>query len=157
LADRDKALSALGGLWILLVGLYMVWGLFTDGGLYGWLMRLQDNWLGGHSRSATLAIPWIVLAAPAVRYLRSVSGKAEGSRSLGARRRGARQAALLSGTLGGIAALIAIGAYALAEDEKGPTGYYVAAGLAAVMAFIFITVALICLVQGPKLWVGPDA
>ena len=66
---RHKLLIALSVLWIAVVGVYMVWGVFNYAGLYRWLAEWQIAQWGGFYRKWTAALPALLLSLPAIAYL----------------------------------------------------------------------------------------
>lgn len=68
--SRSKALLALSVIWLVLVCGYMAWGAFEHRGLYRWLAELQIVRFGGYYPRWTGILPALLLALPAIGYLR---------------------------------------------------------------------------------------
>lgn len=108
---------ALSWLWIAAVVVYMVWGAVAHAGLYRWLVDLQIARTGAYYEEATAAVPILLLAAPALAYIRRYTQKREalldqGSAAQARRGRGVARAVVLIGVL---CLLVAGGAYMLAQ------------------------------------------
>ena len=75
----------LSGLWVALVAAYWVWAAITFSGLYRWLAEWQIAQFGGYYERATATLPAILMAAPAIAYLRrrSAVAQAEAAAQLG--------------------------------------------------------------------------
>jgi hypothetical protein len=66
---RSKVFLALSWLWVVIVGAYMVWGVFSYAGLYRWLAELQIEHWGGYYRKWTAVLPGAILCLPALAYI----------------------------------------------------------------------------------------
>lgn len=115
--SRSKALLALSWLWMAVVAGYMAWGAIHEAGLSGWLSAWQlDQW-GVYYPEWTALAAGLLLAAPALWYIRrraAVARSREGSGPLaeaGRMARTARNCALA----GVVAAVVGGGALLLAK------------------------------------------
>lgn len=115
-AGRRRGLLALSLVWLALVAAYLGWGAIESRGLYRWLVERQLERFGAYYPGWTLVIPALVLALPALLYLRR--REAEWVERLpgraGEARRGAR-VAKVTAALGLVAGLVGAGAYLLAQ------------------------------------------
>lgn len=115
--DRSKALLALSVIWIAIVAAYMGWGAFENRGLYRWLVELQIAQFGGYYPRWTGILPALLLALPAIGYLRRYSDARAAAAPRGPAaeaQRGAR-VAKVTATIGVLAGIVGVAAYVLAQ------------------------------------------
>jgi len=127
----------LSGLWIALVTAYWAWAAISFSGLYRWLAEWQIAQFGGYYERATATLPAILMAAPAIAYLRrrSEAAEAEAAAELGsevAEARRIRRSVWGSAGFGLVAMLIGLGAFLLSQgvpDGSRPAVPFDAAAL----------------------------
>jgi hypothetical protein len=130
----------LSGLWVTLVSAYWFWAAITFSGPYRWLAEWQIAQFGGYYERATAILPAVLIAAPALAYLRRRSeiAQAEAEAQLGpavAEGRQIRRAVWGTGGFGLVALLIGGGAFLLSQgvpDGSGPALPFDAATLGSV-------------------------
>lgn len=110
-------LLILSGLWIALVSGYMIWGVAYDAGLYRWLADLQVARTGGYYPKWTAILPALLLASPALWYLRRQADIARASQPAGPAAEAARmgRTARNLGIAGVLAGLIGFGAFVYSQ------------------------------------------
>jgi len=116
--DRSKALLALSVIWIAIAAAYMGWGAFENRGLYRWLVELQVAQFGGYYPRWTGILPALLLALPAIGYLRLYSDAQAAAAPQGPAaeaQRGAR-VAKITATIGVLAGIVGVAAYVLAQS-----------------------------------------
>jgi hypothetical protein len=124
-------------LWVALVAGYWIWAAISFTGLYRWLAEWQVVQFGGYYERATAILPALLIAAPALVYLRrrAETAEAEAVAQLGAevaRARQLRRSVRGTAAFGLVAMLVGAGAYALSlavPDGSGPAVPFDAATL----------------------------
>jgi hypothetical protein len=127
----------LSGLWVALVAGYWGWAAITYSGLYRWLADWQVAQWGGYYERGTAILPALLMAAPALTYLRRRSeiAQAEAEAELGpavAEGRRIRRAVWGTAGFGLVALLVGGGAFLLSQnvpDGSGPAAPFDAASL----------------------------
>ena len=127
----------LSGLWVALVAGYWVWAAIDYSGLYRWLAEWQIARFGGYYPRATATLPALLMAGPALAYLRrrSETAQAEAAAQLGpavAEGRRLRRAVWGTAGFGLVAMLVGAGAFLLSQsvpDGSGPAVPFDAATL----------------------------
>jgi hypothetical protein len=127
----------LSGLWVTLVVAYWVWAAIGFSGLYRWLAEWQIAQFGGYYERATATLPALLMAAPAIAYLRrrAAVAQAESAAQLGseiAEARRIRRSVRGSAAFGLVAILVGAGAFLLSQgvpDGSGPAVPFDAATL----------------------------
>lgn len=116
--ERRWILLALCWLWLALVILYSIWGAVTYSGLYRLAAELQIDRFGGYSEKWTAILPGMLLAAPALWYLRRQAAAAAAAAPTlgpGDEARRARRMALALAMVGLVSALIGTGAFLVSQ------------------------------------------
>jgi hypothetical protein len=127
----------LSGLWVALVAGYWGWAAINYSGLYRWLAEWQIGHIGGYYERATAILPALLMAGPALTYLRRRAqvAQAEAAARLGpdvAEGRRIRRSIWGSLAFGLAALLVAGGAFLLSQnvpDGSGPALPFDAASL----------------------------
>ena len=115
----NRTLLAISWLWLAIVIGYSIWGAVTFSGLYRWVAELQIDRLGGYSEKWTAILPGMLLAAPALWYLRrraAIAAAAAPRSGPGAEAQGARRMALVLGAIGLVSALVGAGAFLISQS-----------------------------------------
>ncbi len=71
MAKRRPTLTYLAVGWLLVVPIWMLWGVATYGGLYRWLCEWQLSTTGEYAAFGTFIVPTMLLIAPAILFLRT--------------------------------------------------------------------------------------
>lgn len=124
-------------LWVTLVAGYWFWAAISFSGLYSWLAEWQTAQFGGYYERATAILPALLMAAPALVYLRRRAevAQAEAAAQLGpevAEARRLRRSVRGTAAFGLVAILVGAGAYLLSlnvPDGSGPAVPFDAATL----------------------------
>jgi len=111
----------LAGLWVAMVSGYWIWAAITFSGLYRWLAEWQIAQFGGYYERATAILPALLMAGPALAYLRRRSevSQAEAEAQLGpavAEGRRLRRQVWGSAGFGVVAMLVGAGAFLLSQN-----------------------------------------
>jgi hypothetical protein len=107
-------------LWLAVVGTYWVWAAITFSGLYRWLAEWQTAQFGGYYPRGTATLPALLMAAPALIYIRrrAESAQAQAAAELGpvvAEGRRLRRSVKGTAIFGAVAIVIGAGAFALSQ------------------------------------------
>ena len=124
-------------LWVALVAGYWIWAAISFSGLYRWLAEWQIAQFGGYYERATATLPALLMAGPALTYLRrrSQHAQAQAAAELGpAVAEGRRLRRQVWGTVafGLVAMSVGAGAFLLSQgvpDGSGPAMMFDAATL----------------------------
>jgi hypothetical protein len=136
----NRTFLAVSWLWLAIVAGYSIWGAVTFSGLYRWVAELQIDRLGGYSEKWTAILPGMLLAAPALWYLRrraAIAAAAAPRPGPAAEARAARRMALILGAIGLVSALVGTGAFLISQglpDGSEPAVPFDAATLGAAPA-----------------------
>jgi len=118
MAEHRRTWLILSWLWLAIVIGYFVWGAVTFSGLYRLVAELQIDRFGGYSEKWTAILPGMLLAAPALWYLRRQSAIAAAAvRDAGptGEARQARRTGLVLGGIGLVSALVGVGAFLISQ------------------------------------------
>jgi hypothetical protein len=118
MAEHRRTWLILSWLWLAIVIGYSVWGAVTFSGLYRLVAELQIDRFGGYSEKWTAILPGMLLAAPALWYLRRQSAIAAAAvRDAGptGEARQARRTGLVLGGIGLVSALVGVGAFLISQ------------------------------------------
>jgi len=120
MAEHRRTWLILSWLWLAIVISYSVWGAITFSGLYRLVAELQIDRFGGYSEKWTAILPGMLLAAPALWYLRRQSAIAaaavRGAGPTGEARQ-ARRTGLVLGGIGLVSALVGVAAFLISQGQ----------------------------------------
>jgi hypothetical protein len=114
---RDRGLTALSAIWLVIVTAYTIYCGVNESGLYGWLADHEMTWFGFYSLKLTFLLPWLLFAAPALWWLRRQTeiARAAASTEPGAQARAMSRIARWLALAGIAAALISVTAFLLSQ------------------------------------------
>jgi hypothetical protein len=114
----NRTWLVLSWLWLVIVIGFSTWGAITFSGLFRLVAEFQIDRFGGYSEKWTAILPGLLLAAPALWYLRRQSAIAAAAvRAAGPQgeARQARRTGLVLGGIGLVSALVGAGAFLISQ------------------------------------------
>lgn len=115
-----RTLLVLSWFWLVLVTAYSVWTLINYAGLFRWLAELQLDRFGGYSEKWTAILPGMLLAAPALWFIRRRGALSTAAQAQPAQATRIRRTGRIMGIIGAVAAIV--GAAAFLYSQRLPDG-----------------------------------